>query len=262
MSSSATRQSPAVRAAVAAALAQARRSAGLSRAELADRAQIDVSVLSRLEGARYFHRLKASTLEALTRALSCGQDLYHAAAMPHPDVISLAADEHYHRAFASLPATRLAIRRLHLQELAAPFASQALTADGRRVDEKKLWRRVTGTAITTGHHARWGDGTAATRFGVAHSAAHTLLETICRWPRVEASEQEANEMAAMLLAPAAQISQALKTVLSGPRDLWASDAEGILEAVADFLVIPGWVALRCLGAARELDFYLQQEEQE
>ncbi|MFI5845624.1 helix-turn-helix domain-containing protein [Catenuloplanes sp. NPDC051500] len=251
------------RAALAAALSEARRSAGLSRADLAARVGIDVSVLSRLESGRYFHHLKASTLDLLTETLRCGWALYLAAGIAHPDVSNLAADQQHYLAFNDLPAASTALRRLHLQNFAETLATQTLTADGRRVDEKKLWRLVAGgTLPAPASSAVWGAGAAAARFKIAHDAAHVILQTTCRWPRVEAGEQDTNELAAALLAPAAQLGQALRTVLSMPRDLWAPDADGVLEAVADFLVIPGWVALRCLGSARDLEFYLQPEEQE
>src|SRR4051794_32583286 len=117
--------------ALAQALTAARSRAGLSRASLARLARIDRSVLSRLETATYPHQLTTTTLDNLTQALDCGDALYVAVGMAAPTTLSLVTDPELHQAFTDTRAAREALRRLHLQVLAIPFARLALTPDGR-----------------------------------------------------------------------------------------------------------------------------------
>lgn len=247
-------------AAVASVLRERRAAAGLKRGQVADLSGIHVSMISRLERGRYQHQLTEATVATLSRVLDCGAALYHAAGMPTPQAARLAADPELLRAFDDGPLARAAIRNLHLAHLAGSLSAQALSGDGRRVDEKKLWRVVNGSAAPG--RALQGAASAQGRFDVAHRVAHLVLRSGCQWPRVVPAEQEAHDLAAMLLCPGPQVKQAIRAAFAEPRNLWSPDAGRLVESIADFLVVPGWTVLRCIGPSSDLHFYLVQEGQD
>ncbi|MEU7967371.1 helix-turn-helix transcriptional regulator [Streptomyces sp. NPDC049097] len=241
-------------AAFAAALRGYRAKAGLSRQQLAQAVGLDRSVLSRLERGQYRHRLSECAIAKLSTALACGDALFEAAGRPTPEIQRLISDPLFARAFANPEAARRGLRKLHLQEVASSVVNPSYVPDGRAVDIARLWRAVRERAglppapppeAGPGEHARTQ---AAGRFVVSHATAHLLLETRCSWPYMGSdSETEASELAGLLLTPPGPLTQAARAAFSAGLDPWDADADGLIAAVADYLLIPGWLAAYRLG---------------
>lgn len=236
------------------ALRAFRDQAELTREQLARAADIDRSVLSRLERGQYRHRLSERILTDLSVALTCGDALYEAAGRPAPTIQKLIADPALARALANPGAAHRALRKLHLAEIAASVAGPIFVPDGRAVDVVRLWKAVRERAgldsarppeVGPGRHARTP---VARRFLISHATAHLLLETECRWPYIGSeSETEASELGGLLLTPPGPLTQAVRAAFSAGLNPWEADADGLIAAVADYLLIPGWLAAYRIG---------------
>jgi transcriptional regulator with XRE-family HTH domain len=241
-------------AAFAAALRGYRAKAGLSRQQLAQAADLDRSMLSRLERGVYRHRLSECTIARLSTALTCGDALFKAAGRPTQEIQKLITDPLFAGAFTNPEAVRRNLRKLHLAEVASSVVNPSYVPDGRAVDITRLWRAVREHAglpparppeAGPGEHARTQ---AAGRFLISHATAHLLLKTQCNWPYMGSdSETEASELAGLLLTPAGPLTQAVRASFSAGLDPWDADADGLIAAVADYLLIPGWLAAYRLG---------------
>ena len=253
--------------AFASALRSARVVSGLTRAELAAAADVDRSVLSRLENGRYPHRVSTHTLARLTEALGCGDALYTASTTATPAAAALLADPFTGQVAGDGAALRSALGRTHRRHLARRVEDASLADDGRRVDEGRLWHAC--CAATVRGKARpdlvgpdGGGQWSGRRFQVAHAAAHLLLGTDCSWPRVADQEQDTNDLAAVLLAPETQLDQAVYAAFARGVTPWDSDTGGLVAAVGDALVVPGWVAASRLADTKMIHFYLEPDRQE
>lgn len=248
---------------LAAVLVEERRRAGLSRRALAESASVHQSYLSRLERGAYPHEVRPSTLERLSEVLGCGDRLFQAAGIASPSAIKLLAPLGRAHARAGEVQVRLSLRGLELAGIAAEFETLSLSHDGSRIDTTRLCRQVARSCaaevrLAYGHDEREA---ASRRFWEAHAAAHTLLGSSCRWPYVMASEVEANSLASMLIAPARLVTAAIRSAaLPAQQAIWTPACADLVRAVADRLVIPGWVALRRAGDA-ELDYFLPPSEE-
>ncbi|WP_440580712.1 helix-turn-helix domain-containing protein [Streptomyces sp. PT19] len=228
--------------------------ASLSRQELAQAAGVDRSVLSRLERGLYPHRLSDSTLSKLSTALSCGAALFAAAGRPAPDIQGLLTNPRVVRAFARPEAVSRALRKLHLAEIASSAVGPGFVPDGRVVDIVRVWKAVRERAgLAPAPPPPKGPGErvgteVARRFRVAHAIAHILLTTQCS-PDYGGSdaETEASELGGLLLTPFGPLTQAVRAAFSAGLDPWEADADGLVAAVADHLLIPGWLAAYRLG---------------
>ncbi|TDC88831.1 helix-turn-helix transcriptional regulator [Actinomadura sp. 7K507] len=260
-----TGESP-LRESLAAALRAHRMRARLSRSEVAARAGLDPSVLSRLERAEYPHRIKSETLSRLASALDCNDSLHLAAGLPTPTVQELnPALQRAHLA-AGDPATRDGLRRLELRGFAARFDRAALGRDGSQVDEMRLALAVgreTGREVVARSASSELDA-AGRRFWTAHAAAHALLQSHgCRWPRLEPGEGEANYVAGALLAPDRLVQAAVRSCLI-PRseELWDYSCADLTAEVAERLLVPGWVAIQRIAEAGQIELFLPLPEEE
>lgn len=221
---------------------------------MARAADIDRSVLSRLERGQYRHRLSERILTNLSTALACGNALFEAADRPAPALQKLITAPALALALANPEAAYRVLRKLHLAEIAASVASPVFVPDGRAVDAVRLWRAVRERAgldsvpppeVGPGRHAQTP---VARRFLISHATAHLLLETECRWPYIGSeSETEASELGGLLLTPPGPLTQAVRAAFSAGLDPWEADADGLIAAVADYLLIPGWLAAYRIG---------------
>ena len=250
----------------AAALGRARRDAGLTRAELAASAKLDLSVLSRLESGRYQHRLKSAAVERLTAALSCGDALYVAGGFLSPGFQELFADASLQPVLTDAAAVKPALRRVRLMQIAQEVTEAAQTVAGRQVDVARLWRaaqREAGQDPGAPPH-RWlgthPSTVAGQRFQMAHCAAHVLLTTECGLPRLTAAEGEASELASLLLAPPASLRTAVRVAFQAEVAAWDADTGGLVAAVAEFLMVPGWVAACRLADFGDLYLFLGSDD--
>ncbi|MGV9534316.1 ImmA/IrrE family metallo-endopeptidase [Streptosporangium sandarakinum] len=80
------------------------------------------------------------------------------------------------------------------------------------------------------------------RFLVAHGAAHVLLRTDCVWPQGTDVEGEASELAGLLLTPPGLFTRAVRAAFTSGVDPWDPDTGGLVAAISDSLLIPGWLA--------------------
>ncbi|MEU4548288.1 helix-turn-helix domain-containing protein [Nonomuraea dietziae] len=250
---------------LAAALQRFRVQAGLSRRELAARADIDRSVLSRLERGAYPHQVRSETLSRLSAVLNCGDSLHLAAGTASPGVQDLSPMlQQVHSALGET-AIREGLRRLELTAVASAFEARILSRDGKQVDEMRLCREV-GTATGEPLEPRGGCSSAQPawrRFWIGHDAAHTILKTICKWPYVLSEETDANYLAGLLLAPDRLVQAAVRnSLLRELRPAWTPDCGGVVGEVAERLMIPGWVAVRRIAESGHLDYYLPSAEEE
>ncbi|WP_330279083.1 helix-turn-helix transcriptional regulator [Streptomyces sp. NBC_00569] len=250
------------------ALVAIRTAAGLTRAQLAEAARIDRSVLSRLESGRYAHRLSTQSLERLSAALSCGDALYAAGGFPLPEVRELTGDARLGLAFADIPAARKALSRLHMTQVALSAVAPALTGEEPGVDVGRLWgavRRQAGLdpapAPASGPGSREGS-VAGRRFLIAHGSAHILLQTTCHWPYGTDAEVEASELAGILLTPPGPLTQAVRAAFRSGIDPWDPDTGGLVAAVSDSLLIPGWLAAYRLADFNGLHLQLIPDDEE
>ncbi|GAA1082917.1 hypothetical protein GCM10009663_27390 [Kitasatospora arboriphila] len=240
----------------------------MSRAQLADAAGVDRSTLSRLERGLYPHRLSTQTIEALTRVLACGSQLFEAAGLPTRTAQDLTRDPALSRAFADGPAARRALRRLHLTDLAESAVAPALHSDGMAVDAQRLWasaRKSRGQPPAPAPRTGPGreSGTASgSRFQIAHAAAHVLLGTACGWPYGTDPEWEATELAGLLLAPPRLLTSAVRAAFNSDVDPWDSDTGGLVASVAERLLIPGWLAAYRLGDFPDIHLHLLSDDEE
>jgi transcriptional regulator with XRE-family HTH domain len=248
---------------LAAALREERLRARLTRRELADLASIHQSVLSRLERGTYPHEITTATLKRLSDALDCDNRLFAAARVASPAAMELLAHLGRAHSRAGEVQVRLGLRRLELAGIAGEFETQAMSPDDTRIDTKRLCLEVARSRRRP-VEPRFGKKEAVLavrRFWRAHAAAHTLLETVCRWPYVEQTEVDANSLAGMLIAPTRLVNSAIRSaVLPAEHEIWEPGCADLVRAVAERLAIPGWVALRRIADA-ELDFFLPLDEE-
>ncbi|MFJ8801006.1 helix-turn-helix domain-containing protein [Streptomyces sp. NPDC102487] len=234
--------------AFARALRDARSAAGMSRTQLAHAAGLDRSVLSRLENGHYRHRLSEGSLGRLSAALSCGDALYEAGGFTLPGIRDLVSDPVLGRALSDASAARHALQRLHLAQVARSAVVRALMPDEPSVDVHRLWsvtRKQAGLApapMPTNGPGSLEGTVVGRRFQAAHGAAHLLLSTCCTWPYGTDAESEASELAGMLLTPPGPFTQAVRAAFTSGIDPWDPDTGGLVAAISDSLLIPGWLA--------------------
>ena len=244
-----------------AVLSELRAAKGLTRRKLAELAAIDRSVLSRIERGAYPHQITTGLVEKLTFALEAGVSLYRAARLPLPAASELIASPDVSGAFQELHTARRVLRQLHLESLAQPVAYASRSGTGLQIDAGKLWRVAGGQGPLPGSGPGRSADAAQRRFQIAHVAAHHMLAAPCEWPMVSPLEIDANDLAGALLAPRTLMVQALKAAFANSIDPWSPDADGLVGHVADYFLIPGWVALRRIGMADELNYYLDADEE-
>lgn len=249
---------------LAAALREARERSGLSRGDLAQRASVHPSFLSRLERGQYRHAITPDTLAKLSEVLACGDRLFDAAGRVRPAVHGLLAPLGRAYSLAGDAQVRAGLRRLELAGLAAEITDQPISPDDMRIDtallckavEQRCRRPVAVRPVSADADL------ANRRFWRAHAAAHTLLDTECEWPHVTAPEIETNTLAVLLIAPTRLVSSAVRSASrQAGHTLWDPGCTGLVQFVAERLDLPGWVALRRISEA-DLDYYLPSDAEE
>jgi transcriptional regulator with XRE-family HTH domain len=243
-------------------LVELRNAQGLSRGQLAEAATIDRSVLSRIERGAYPHQITASLVGKLTAVVGGGMALYRAAGIAPPEAAELVAAPDVSEAFHDLHSVRRALRQVHLENLALPVAERSRTRTGLQIDAGRLWNAAggQGRAPTNSGPGQPIDPTQR-RFQAAHATAHLILDCECAWPRVSPPELDANDLACALLVPRPLIAHALKAAFADTLEPWSTDAGGLVAFVAEYFLVPGWVALRRIGIADELNYYLEPDEE-
>lgn len=254
---------PAARLALAEALQTARSRAGLSRSELAAKANLHTSVLSRLERGEYPHSVTPETLKRLSDALKCDDRLFLAAGAADPQARELLAP--LGRAFARSgdPAVRAGLRRIELAGIAAEFETQGFSPGDTYIDVDVLLAAVhqsRGQPVNVHYGGRDPD-IARRRFWRAHAAAHALLDVVCDWPRVLDREKDVNLLAGLLIAPTRLVTLAVQAAaIPADQEIWDPGCADLVRVVAERLIVPGWVALRRIADVDGLDYLLPIEE--